>query len=86
MLLPADQHLAGVTPAGIVCGAGKLLQTGVSTADLQPMLIGVVVSAIFGYLSVAFLLRFVQRSSLYPFVWYRLLAGSGMLAWLFLGK
>jgi undecaprenyl-diphosphatase len=73
----------------IVAGAGllkvgKLVKTGIPHEDLAPLLIGVTVSAIFGYLSVAFLLRFVQRSSLYPFVWYRLLAGSGLLAWLYL--
>jgi undecaprenyl-diphosphatase len=75
----------------IVAGAGvlkvgKLLKAGISPADIQPMLIGVVVSAVFGYLSVAFLLRFVQRSSLYPFVWYRLLAGGSLLTWLFLAR
>ena len=49
------------------------------------MLIGIATSAIFGYLSVAFLLRLVQRTSLYPFVWYRFLAGGGTLVFVFFG-
>jgi len=43
------------------------------------MLVGIVVSAITGYISVAFLLRFVQKNSLAPFVWYRLVVGSGLI-------
>ena len=45
------------------------------------MLIGIATSAFFGYLSVVLLMKIVQRDSLYPFVWYRLVAGSGMLMW-----
>ena len=75
----------------IVAGAavlkvGNLVTTGIPAADVTPLLIGIGTSAVFGYLSVAFLLRFIQRSSLYPFVWYRLLAGSGMLVWLLSGR
>jgi len=54
---------------------GSLLKTGIPAGEVTPLLIGVVSSAVFGYLSVAFLLKLVQRSSLYPFVWYRLAAG-----------
>jgi len=46
------------------------------------MLIGIATSALFGYLSIFFLLRLVQRNSLSIFVWYRLIAGSGMLAFI----
>jgi undecaprenyl-diphosphatase len=49
---------------------------------MQPLLIGIATSAVFGYASVAFLLKFVQRNSLYPFVWYRLLAGTAVIVWL----
>lgn len=54
---------------------GHLLKTGIPAGETAPLLIGVASSAVFGYLSVAFLLKLVQRSSLYPFVWYRLAAG-----------
>jgi undecaprenyl-diphosphatase len=73
----------------VVAGAallklGHLVKDGIPADELAPMLIGVATSAFFGYLSVVFLLRFIQRSSLYPFVWYRLLVGSGLLAFIFL--
>ena len=72
----------------IVAGAailkiGHLLKTGIPSGDLIPLAIGVSTSAVFGFLSVAFLLKLVQRDSLYPFVWYRLLAGGGALALIF---
>jgi undecaprenyl-diphosphatase len=75
----------------IVAGAailklGHLAKHGVPAADVTPMLIGIATSAVFGYLSVAFLLRLVQRSSLYPFVWYRLLAGCGVIIFIVMGK
>jgi undecaprenyl-diphosphatase len=69
----------------VVAGAailklGHLAKHGVPAGEIAPMLIGIATSALFGYLSVLFLLRLIQRSSLYPFVWYRLIAGSGILA------
>ncbi len=54
---------------------GSLLKNGIPAGETIPLLIGVASSAIFGYLSVACLLKLVQRNSLYPFVWYRLAAG-----------
>lgn len=75
----------------IVAGAallkiGSLVKTGIPEGEVLPLLIGIGTSAVFGYVSVAFLLRFVQRSSLYPFVWYRLFAGVGLIAWLAWGR
>jgi undecaprenyl-diphosphatase len=66
----------------IVAGAailkvGHLLKTGIPAGEGVPLAIGISTSAIFGFLSVAFLLKLVQRDSLYPFVWYRLCAGCG---------
>jgi undecaprenyl-diphosphatase len=55
---------------------GHLLKTGIPAGETTPLLIGIASSAIFGYLSVVFLLKLVQRYSLYPFVWYRLAAGG----------
>lgn len=72
----------------IVVGAallkvGELLQTGIPADELLPLGIGIATSAFFGFLSVAFLLKLVQRDSLYPFVWYRLIAGSAALLLIF---
>ena len=58
-----------------VLKVGHLLKTGIPAGEMTPLLIGVASSALFGYLSVVFLLKLVQRYSLYPFVWYRLAAG-----------
>lgn len=58
---------------------GHLFKTGIPAGEGIPLLIGIASSAIFGYLSVAILLKLVQRHSLYPFVWYRLLAGAVLL-------
>ena len=71
----------------VVAGAallqlGHLAKDGVPAGEMFPLMIGIATSAFFGYLSVYLLLRLVQRSSLYIFVWYRLVAGSGMLAYI----
>lgn len=75
----------------IVAGAavlqlGHLAKHGLPANEVAPLLIGIATSAFFGYLSVVFILKLVQKRSLYPFVWYRLLAGGGVLAWIFLGR
>lgn len=71
----------------IVAGAA-LLKTlhvakhGIPSGEGIPMLIGIVVSAVTGYISVAFLLRMVQKRSIAPFVWYRLLVGGVVIAFI----
>jgi undecaprenyl-diphosphatase len=40
----------------------------------------ILVSAVSGYISVAFLLKFVQKHSISPFVWYRVIAGGVIIA------
>ena len=72
----------------IVAGAavlkmGHLFKTGIPAGEGLPLLIGIGTSTVVGFFSVAFLLKLVQRDSLYPFVWYRLLAGCGALALVF---
>jgi undecaprenyl-diphosphatase len=68
----------------IVVGAAllkslHLLKHGIPAGEGLPMLIGIAVSAVTGYISVAFLLRFVQKRTLAPFVWYRVLVGGGLI-------
>ena len=68
----------------IVAGAAllkslHLLRHGIPAGEGLPMLVGIGVSALTGYISVAFLLRFVQKQSLSPFVWYRVIAGGGLM-------
>lgn len=54
---------------------GHLLKSGIPPGETGPLIVGILSSAAVGYLSVAFLLKFVQSRSLYPFVWYRLAVG-----------
>jgi len=72
----------------IVAGAallklGELARHGIPREELDLLLIGIAASAIIGYVSIAFLLKLVQKHSLSPFVWYRLLAGAGILLYIF---
>jgi undecaprenyl-diphosphatase len=65
----------------IVAGAALLkslhLAThGIPAGEGLPMLVGIAVSAVTGYISVAFLLKYVQKHSISPFVWYRVIAGG----------
>jgi undecaprenyl-diphosphatase len=43
------------------------------------LLVGIVSTFIFSYLSIAFLLRFLQRNTNWVFVWYRLAFGASLL-------
>lgn len=68
----------------IVVGAAllksvHLLKHGIPPGEGVPMLVGIAVSAVTGYISVAFLLRFVQKRNLTPFVWYRVIVGIGLI-------
>jgi undecaprenyl-diphosphatase len=50
-----------------------------------PVLVGTVSSFIFSYLSIAWLLKFLQRQSTWVFVWYRLALGATLLVAIALG-
>lgn len=68
----------------IVAGAAllksmELFKSGIPAGEGLPMLVGIGFSAVTGYISVSFLLRFVQKQSLSPFVWYRVIVGGGLV-------
>ena len=68
----------------IVAGAAllktlHLFKHGIPAGEGIPMFVGIVFSAVTGYISVALLLRMVQKQSLAPFVWYRLIVGGGLI-------
>lgn len=46
---------------------------------LLPLLVGIISTFIFSYLSVAWLLRYLQRQTTWIFVWYRLAFGVSIL-------
>ena len=47
---------------------------------MGPMLVGIVVSFVVAYASIAWLLKFVAGNSLRSFVWYRVALGLVLLA------
>jgi undecaprenyl-diphosphatase len=74
--------------APVIAGAGlkKLYDVfdevragGLDASDLRFFAVGFVLSAIWGAVAIAFLLRFLQRNPLYVFVWYRLALGLTVL-------
>ncbi|BAZ09894.1 undecaprenyl-diphosphatase [Calothrix sp. NIES-4071] len=46
---------------------------------ILPMIVGIISTFIFSYLSIAWLLKFLQRNSNWVFVWYRLAFGAAIL-------
>jgi undecaprenyl-diphosphatase len=49
------------------------------------LLVGIFSTFVFSYLSIAFLLKFLQRNSNWVFVWYRLAFGASLLAAIAMG-
>jgi undecaprenyl-diphosphatase len=59
----------------IIFGAGllqllRLAQAGLSASTLPPLAVGLLAAAFSGYLSIRFLLAYLQRGKLYPFAVY----------------
>ncbi len=63
--------------------AKELLAAGVGRAELVPMAIGLVVSAVVGYVVIAWLLNWLRRRDLTVFVVYRVLLAAVILATLY---
>jgi undecaprenyl-diphosphatase len=79
--------LLGV-PALAAAGALEAVSNRKEVADTvgwTPTIVGLVISFIVGYASIAWLLKFVSRHSIVWFVWYRLLAGAVVIALLVTG-
>jgi undecaprenyl-diphosphatase len=53
---------------------------GIPPGMKMPMLVGIVVSGVLGAIVIAFFLRYVRRSSLMPFVYYRIIFGIIVIA------
>jgi undecaprenyl-diphosphatase len=47
---------------------------------IGPLIVGIISAFIFSYLSIAWLLRFLQSNDIWVFVWYRLAFGLSLLA------
>jgi undecaprenyl-diphosphatase len=53
----------------------EMFKAGATVEQLIPFMIGIVVSAIVGYLAIAFMLRYLQTRTTYLFVYYRIALG-----------
>ncbi|WP_319420711.1 undecaprenyl-diphosphate phosphatase [Pleurocapsa sp. FMAR1] len=62
-----------------------MVSSGAASSGLVPLVAGLISSAVFSYLAIAWLLKFLQRRSTWVFVWYRLGFGVFILAALALG-
>ncbi|PYV84587.1 MAG: hypothetical protein DMG05_24390 [Acidobacteria bacterium] len=70
--------------APIIAGAvlKKLLDlrhTGMAVTNTLPLFLGFLASLIVGYFTIKFLLRFLQRNTLYIFIYYRIILGAVVL-------
>ena len=69
----------------IIAGAGLKTALDLSPADFNVYFItGLVVSALVGFASIKFLLKYLTRRSFSIFIWYRMLAGLFIIAVYFL--
>ncbi|HEY9652720.1 MAG TPA: undecaprenyl-diphosphate phosphatase, partial [Coleofasciculaceae cyanobacterium] len=66
--------IPAITLAGLVELKG-VLEEGLGEAGWLPLVVGILSAAIFSYLSIAWLLRFLQTQSTWVFIWYRLVFG-----------
>jgi undecaprenyl-diphosphatase len=57
----------------------EILKTGATIEQMTPFVIGILVSGIVGYLAIAFMMRFLQTRTTYPFVYYRIALGIAVL-------
>jgi undecaprenyl-diphosphatase len=75
--------LLGV-PAILMAGAHEglgLLQVGLAPGDAVLFAAGMAVSAVVGYFTVKYFLRYLSRHSLHPFAWYRLALAASVTIW-----
>ncbi|MEA5508731.1 undecaprenyl-diphosphate phosphatase [Crocosphaera sp. UHCC 0190] len=68
--------IPAITLAGIV-ELKDVAEMGLSSDIIFPVIVGVISSAVFSYLAIAWLIRYLQKRDTWIFVWYRL--GFGLL-------
>ncbi|MFA6474158.1 MAG: undecaprenyl-diphosphatase UppP [Patescibacteria group bacterium] len=83
----AAARFAFLVSIPVVTGAGALKLTDIirgnpSSAEVFNVVLGVVTSAVVGYIAIRFLLKFVQRHSLSAFAWYRMIAAGALVVYL----
>ncbi len=71
--------IPAITLAGLV-ELKDVIGAGISNDGIVTMVVGVISAAIFSYLAIAWLLRFLQTQNTWIFVWYRLAFGIAILS------
>lgn len=76
----------------IIAGAGSkkfmdvALRQNLTSSDLNFFIIGIISSAIFGYLTIKYFLKYLQTNTLYPFAVYRIALGAILILLPFLAR
>lgn len=70
--------IPAITIAGLVELKGALGE-GISDAGVAALIVGTISAFVFSYLSIAWLLKFLQTQNTWVFVWYRLAFGVAIL-------
>jgi len=70
--------IPAITLAGLV-ELKTLLEEGTGQLGLLPLIVGILSSAVFSYLAIAGLLRYLKTQNTWVFVWYRLAFGVAIL-------
>lgn len=70
--------IPAITLAGLV-ELKDVFDQSLSISSLLPLTIGLISSWVFSYLSIAWLIRFLQKQNTWVFVWYRLIFGIAIL-------
>ncbi|WP_269623160.1 undecaprenyl-diphosphate phosphatase [Prochlorococcus marinus] len=76
--------LPAITLAGLVELKGAIYEPNL--VGVTPLLIGICSSAFTSYLSIGFLMRFLQKNNMMIFITYRLLFGTFLLAWYYINE
>jgi undecaprenyl-diphosphatase len=70
--------IPSITLAGLV-QLKDALEIGMAGAGILSLIVGVISSAVFSYIAIAWLLRYLQTKNTWIFVWYRLAFGVAIL-------
>lgn len=70
--------IPAITLAGLV-ELKSLFDSGLSSTSTLPLIVGLISSAVFSYLAIAWLIEFLKQQSTWVFVWYRLAFGIVIL-------
>ncbi len=77
------------TPVVLGAGLKKLYDVikegGITASEQMGFLVGFAAAAVSGFVCIYFLLRYLQRNSIAPFIWYRFMAGLALLALVLFG-